>query len=218
MSILFALISIIGIYCLIRNFINLKKAIDLAENSLFPVAEGQFSSVLIPGEWKITSRLSKQTKSYRIVKWGTGAVLILMATLLVLVMYIDWLSSSLFSSAYLFYLILNAVKHPGNFYIVPNGIILESKFIPSSDIKEYSVEKIVRWHALYGLDSRVNNGFKVSFNFKNKLAPPDYVVITEKKELETVIELLNAQGIYSKVQIDESTGTAGSQGEWKDSK
>ncbi|WP_409274963.1 hypothetical protein V1499_07140 [Neobacillus sp. SCS-31] len=210
MSILFAIISIIGIYCLIRNFINLKKAIDLAGNALFPVTEEQFSSVLIAREWKNTSRLSKETKSYQIVKWGTGAVLILLTALLVLVMYIDWLSSSLFSSAYLFYLILNAVKHPGNFYIVPNGIILESKFISSSDIKEYSVEKIVRWHALYGLDSRANNGFKVSFDFKNKLTPPDYVVITNKKELETVIELLNAQGIHSKMLIDESTGTAGS--------
>ncbi|WP_409274943.1 hypothetical protein V1499_07075 [Neobacillus sp. SCS-31] len=213
MSVLFALLFIIGIYCLIRDCINLKKAIGLAENALFPVTEEDFSSVLIAGEWKIASRLSKRTKSYLIVKWGTAAALILLAALLVIVIYTNWLGSYLFSSAYLFYMLLNAVKHPGNFYIVPNGIILQSKFISSSDIKEYSVERIVRWHALYGLDSRANNGYKVSFDFKNKLTLPDYVVITEKKELETVIELLDAQGIHLKIQIDEPAVAAGFKGD-----
>ncbi|ALC91510.1 hypothetical protein AM500_18260 [Bacillus sp. FJAT-18017] len=212
MSILFALIFIIGIYCLIRDFINLKKAINLSGNALFPVTEEHFSSVLMAGEWKTASRLSKRTKSYQIVKWGTSAALIVLAALLVIVMYTDWLSTYLFSSAYLFYLILNAIKHPGNFFVVPNGIILDSKFIASSDIKEYSVERIVRWHALYGLDSRVNNGFKLSFHFNGGLSPADYVVITEKKELETVIKLLNAQGIQSKIQIDDSAIPAGIRG------
>ncbi|RDU38146.1 hypothetical protein DRW41_00830 [Neobacillus piezotolerans] len=209
MSILFAAIFVIGIYCLIRDFINLKKAIGLAENALFPVTEEDFSSVLIAGEWKIASRLSKRTKSYRIVKWGTGAALIVLGALLVIALFTDWLGTYLFSSAYLFYMLLSAVKHPGNFFIVPNGIILHSRFISSSDIEEYSVEKIVRWHALYGLDSRVNNGYKVSFDFKNKLTPLDYVVITEKKELETVTELLDAQGIHSKIQIEEPAAWAG---------
>ncbi|WP_059173241.1 hypothetical protein [Bacillus sp. FJAT-27445] len=213
MSILFALIFIIGIYCLIRDFINLKKAIRLVENAIFPVTEEHFSNVLIAGEWKIASRLSKRAKSYHIVKWGTGVALVLLAALLVIVIYTDWLGSYLFSSAYLFYMLLNAVKHPGNFYIVPNGIILQSKFISYSDITDYSVERIVRWHNLYGYDSRVNNGFKVSFDFKKKLTPLDYVVITERKELETVIELLDAQGIHSKKQIDEPPIAAGFKGD-----
>ncbi|WP_052342733.1 hypothetical protein [Bacillus sp. EB01] len=202
-TIFFVIIFIVGIYYLIRKFFNLKKAIDLAGNAMFPVTEEGFSSVLIVPEWKTASRLSKQTRSYQLVKWGTIVALIILGVLMVLVIYIDWLSSSLFSSAYLFYFILNTIKHPGNFFVVPNGIILDSKFIAFSDIKEYSVERIVRWHALYGLDSRANNGFKVSFHFNGRLSPGDYVVITEKKELETVIELLDAQGIPSKIQIDD---------------
>ncbi|OCA85960.1 hypothetical protein A8F94_14025 [Bacillus sp. FJAT-27225] len=211
-TIIFSAILIIGIYYLIRNFVNLKKAIDLSENALFPVTEEHFSSVLFAGEWKNTARLSKRTRSYQIVKWGTGAALIVLAALLVIVFFTDWLSPSFFSFAYLFFLMLNAVKHPANFYIVPNGIILDSKFIATSDIKEYSVERIVRWHALYGLDSRANYGYKLSFQYNKKLMTSNFMVVTEKKELETVIELLDAQGIRSTIQLNEPASTVGSQG------
>lgn len=211
-TIIFVAILIIGIYYLIRKFFNLKKAINLARKAMFPVTEEEFSSVLIPREWKTASRLFNQTKSYQLVKWGTIVALIILGVLIVLVVYIDWLSSSLFSSAYLFYMLLNAIKHPGNFFIVPHGIILDSKFIASSEIKDYSVEKIVRWHALYGLDSRADNGYKLSFNF-NGLSPEDYVVITEKKELKMVTELLDAQGIELKIELDESASAAWIQGD-----
>ncbi|WP_148362718.1 hypothetical protein [Bacillus sp. B-jedd] len=187
---------------MIKDFLSLKKAAELSAEALYPVGE-QFANVFTDREWKEMKPISKHTKSYRIVKWGTAAALVFVLGMAGIVFLTDLVSSSIFSLVYIFYFYMSAIRHPGNFFILQKGIILDSKYISPSSIKEFSVEKIRRWHALYGYHSKVNNGFKLSFSFKNKLIPSSFVVIAEEKDLDEIIKLLEAQGILGKLEEEE---------------
>jgi hypothetical protein len=48
---------------------------------------------------------------------------------------------------------------------------------------------------LYGLDSRVDNGYKLKFDIKRKVFQPDYVVIENHTHLQQIIAFINQQGI-----------------------
>ena len=139
--------------------------------------------------------LKKNTKSYQFVKWGTLAVLVLLIGLLWIVFTTEWLDSSFLSSAYLFFIIIHAVRHRGNLFILPKGLILNGKYYHSSKIKHYETEKIVRWHELYGLHSRLNNAYKLTIEMKKMVFQPDFVVIEDLGQLEKIIALLDQQGI-----------------------
>lgn len=192
---LFAVIFILGIYYLIQYRLNLKKAADTSKKALYPKSAEEFSSVLLPVEWKEMEPLTKKSKSYRVVKWGTYAALFLMALLLWAVLATDWLDTSFFSVAYIFFIIISSIRHRGNFFILPQGIILNARYYPFSEIKQYETERIIRWHELYGLDSRVDNGFKLNFKIKNKLFQPHYVIIENVEQLEKIAGMLEKQGV-----------------------
>lgn len=112
--------------------------------------------------------LTKNTKSYQYVKWGTVVAIILLMVLLVIVLSTDWLGSSYFSVGYLFLAIITAIRHRGNLYICSTGIILNNKFYASNQIQSYQTEKIIRWPELYGLNPRLNNAFKLTL-FRRKV-------------------------------------------------
>ncbi|WP_235846850.1 hypothetical protein [Neobacillus soli] len=146
--------------------------------------------------------LTKNTKSYQFVKWGTAAALVLLTILLVIVVATEWVESSFFSVAYLFFVIISAVRHRGNLFILPKGIILNGKFYSSNQLKSYEIEKIVRWHSLYGLNSRVNNAYKLSINRKKKQFQPEFIVVENLVHLEQITALLNQQGIQGIQKVD----------------
>lgn len=202
LNLFFVFLLAVGVYFLIRDFLSLKKAAELSAEALYPVGE-QFANVLTDREWKEMKPISKHTKSYRIVKWGTVAALLFVLGMAGIVFLTDLVSSSIFSLVYIFYFYMSAIKHPGNFFILQKGIIVDSKYISLASIKEYSVEKIRRWHALYGYHPKVNNGFKLSFSFKNRLIPSSFVVVAEEKDLDEIIRLLEAQGISGKLEEEE---------------
>ena len=168
---------------------------NLSKEALYPVKEEEFKSILLPLEWKEMEPLKENTKSYQYVKWGTRIVLVLLSVLLWIVLMTDWLGTSFFSFAYLFFIILSAIKHPGNLFILSEGIVLDGRYYPSKQIKYYETEKIIRWHELYGLDSQVNNAYKLTFKLKNKLFGSDFVVVKDETHLEQILALLEKQGI-----------------------
>lgn len=193
---LFTGVFIFAIYYLIRYQLNLKKAAEISEMALFPSSEKEFSSTLIPAEWKEMEPLKKGVKSYLYVKWGTVAALVLLTILMGFVLFTDWLGSSFFSIAYFFFAIINAIPHRGNLYIFEEGIILNGRYYGQKQIKSYKIEEIVRWHELYGLDDRVNYGYKLSFHVKRfRFIQPNYVVVTERAQVDKIVCFLNKQGI-----------------------
>lgn len=194
-NIIFSVIFIISVYYLIQYRLNLKKAADIAEKALFPRSEEEYRGILIPIEWKEMLPLSKHTKSYQYVKWGTVLALILLSIVLYMIVTTDLIGSSFFSLSYIFFAILNAIKHQGNLYILPKGLILNGKYFSSTNIKYYEVEKIIRWHELYGLDDRVNNAYKLTFKVKNQLFQPNCFVIEKSEDLDKIHGLLERQKI-----------------------
>lgn len=202
---IFTGIFIFAIYYLVRYQFNLRKAAEVSQMALFPSSKEEFSSMLIPTEWKEMEPLKKAAKSYLYVKWGTVAALVLLTSLMGIVLFTDWLGSSFFSFAYFFFAIINAIPHRGNLYIFQEGIILNGRYYHQKQIKSYQIEEIVRWHELYGLDDRVNYGYKLSFHVKKfRFIEPNYIVVTEREQLDKIVHLLNKQGISGET-IPENT-------------
>ncbi|RIW27653.1 hypothetical protein D3H55_22690 [Bacillus salacetis] len=195
LNLLFGFIFISGIYYLVRYRLNLRKAAESAPAAVYPQSKEEFSGILLPGEWLEMEPLNKESKSYRVVNWGTYAALALLFSLLGVVLATDWLDTQFIMVSYLFFIILSAIRHRGNFFILPNGVILNARYYPFSDIKVYETERIVRWHELYGLDERADNGYKLAFKIKNKWLQPHYVVIQHKEQLDKVTALLKRKGV-----------------------
>ncbi|MEH7355635.1 hypothetical protein V7150_19080 [Neobacillus drentensis] len=192
---IFTLIFIYGIYYLILNLLNLKKAADVSKEAIYPIKESEFAGIIIPNEWKQMEPLSKNTKSYRYVKWGTVAALIMLLLLFLIVVTSDRIGSSYFSLAYLFFIIINSIRHRGNLFILPKGIILNGKFVFFNQIKHVETEQIVRWHNLYGLDSKVNNAYKLTIKLKRTLFQPNFLVVENAAQLEQISANFQQQGV-----------------------
>jgi hypothetical protein len=185
----------LGVIYLLWYRLNLKKAAEMAKEAVFPRQNAEFSSILIPTEFKEMKPLTKNTRSYQIVKWGTVAVCILFSALLWMVYATNWLQASFLNLIYLFCVILSWIHHPGNFYILSKGLIVNGRYFTFNRIKKYETEKIVRWHDLYGLESRVNNAYKFTIKLKNGFFQPNYVVIEDLSHLEKIISLLEKHEI-----------------------
>lgn len=153
--------------------------------------------------------LTKNTKSYLYVNWGTFAALVLLAVLLGIVLSTNWLGTDFLNLAFIFFLIISAVRHQGNLFILPKGIILNGKYYSSNQINSYESEQIIRWHELYGLDSRVNNAYKLTINVKKKFVQPDYIVVKDRTHLEKITALLDQQGISGLMKTDQSKTPVG---------
>jgi len=194
-NVIFTLVFICGIYYLILNLLNLKKAADVSKGALYPIKESVFAGIMIPYEWKQIEPLTKNTKSYRYVKWGTIAALVLLTSLLVIVLTTDWLGTSYFSLTYLFFVIINSIRHRGNLFILPKGIILNGKFVSYNQIKHFETEQIVRWHDLYGLDSKVNNAYKLTIKLKRTFFQPHFLVVANAAQLEQISAFLQKEGV-----------------------
>ncbi|WP_409252965.1 hypothetical protein V1502_03275 [Bacillus sp. SCS-153A] len=194
-NLFFLLIFGLGIYHLLRYRLNLKKAAETSKEALFPTSKKELSSILLPGEWLEMEPLTKDSTSYRVVKWGTLAALVLLTLLLWVILFTNWVDTMFFSISYLFFLIISAVRHRGNFFVLPGGIILNARYYHFSEIKIYEAEKIIKWHELYGLDPRANNGYKLSFKIKNKLFQPNFLVIQHQEQMEKIWGLLEENGV-----------------------
>ncbi|MBM4760945.1 hypothetical protein [Bacillus sp. B15-48] len=195
LDLVFIGIFLAGVYYLVRYRLNLKMAAELSTQAVFPRSKEEFSSILVPAEWKEMTSLTKETKSYRLAHWGTMIVLGLLIVLIGIAMFTDWFDASLFSFTYFFFLILNSIRHPNNFFILPRGVIFQSRYYRYEQIKSFKVEEIIRWHELYGLNDRVNFGFKLTLNVKRSFPVVHFVVIEDEENVKKVITLLEKNGV-----------------------
>ncbi|MEH7385002.1 hypothetical protein V7147_06255 [Bacillus sp. JJ1521] len=198
LNIFFTIIFILGVYYLIQYRMSIKKAVDLSKEALFPQTEEEFYGILIPTEYKEMEALSKSTKSYKFVKWGALVAIVLLLVLLLVILTTDYLGSSFFSMAYFFFAIISAIRHRGNLFILPKGIILQGRYFSHGRVKEYRVERIVRWHDLYGIHDRMNFGYKLTIKVKGFFPLVNFVVVEKEDHLEKIIELLEMNGIQGK--------------------
>ncbi|MGM0827548.1 MAG: hypothetical protein ACQEU4_04910 [Bacillota bacterium] len=196
-NLFFSVIFIIGIVYLIRFRLNLKYSAEKAVNALFPTNEEDMNSIVIPNEFKVMQPLTKGTKSYQWVKWGTVGVISLLTGLLAVVYWTDMLHQSIFSIVYLFFILISSIKHRGNFYLLAECLILNGYYVPWGRVKGYKVEKIIKWHELYGLDGKINQGYKLEVKVKNKWIQPQFVVVRDQVHLDRILSLLEKQGVQS---------------------
>jgi hypothetical protein len=198
-SIIYIIIFTVSVCYLIRYRLNIKKAAEMTNEALFPRHENEFASIIIPEQWKEMGPLTKKSKSYQFVHWGTFASLVLLIIVLGLILLTNKLSPDILNLAFIFYLIINAVRHKGNLFILPRGIILNGKFYSTSQISSYTSEQIVRWHDLYGLDSKINHAYKLTMHVKT-FRQPDFVVVKDRTNLEKITLLLDQQGILGTIK------------------
>lgn len=186
MKFLLIVIFILGVYYLIHYRLNLKKAADIAEDAIFPANKSDFSQILIPTEWKEMKPLSKNTSTYKIVKWGTSVVLCIFSVLCIVVLTTDVIDASFLNLLHILSISLIVIRHQGNFYIVSDGLVLDSKYYPSKSVQHYEIEKIIRWHPLYGLNDRLNNSYKLTFKHRKNFLDSTFVVIENEAQLEKI--------------------------------
>jgi hypothetical protein len=180
---------------LIRYRLNIKKAAEISHEALYPTNKDEFASILIPVEWKEMVPLTKNTKSYKYVNWGTLVALVLFVGILGITLTTNWLNKDFLNIGYIFVVIISAVRHRGNLFILPKGIILNGKYYFINQINSYESEQIITWHPLYGLDPRVNNAFKLTINVKNMFYHSNFIVVQDRTQLEKITALLDQQGI-----------------------
>lgn len=194
-NLFFSVIFITGIVYLIRFRLNLKHSAEIADNALYPTNEEDMKSIVIPSEFKVMQPLTKKTKSYQWVKWGTVGVISLLTALLAVVYWTDMLHQSIFSIVYLFFILISSIKHRGNFYLLAEGMILNGYYVPWGKVKGYEIEKIIKWHELYGLDDKINQGYKLKVKVKSKWFQPQFVVVRNQVQLDRILTLLEEHGV-----------------------
>jgi hypothetical protein len=197
LDLFFIIMFLAGCYYLLQLRLRLKKAADLSGQALFPRTQEEYSSILLPGEWKEMQPITKDTKSYQYIKWGTLCAFFLMAGFLLLLLITDWFDPAFLNAAYIFLAIASFIRQPQNLLLMKDGIILHGKFYRMSEIRSYETEKIVRWHPLYGLDPRADNGYKLRLLMKNRLFQPGFVVVPDKNHLKIIESMLEDNGIES---------------------
>ncbi len=199
---LFTIMLSLGILYLIRYRINLKYATDKTNEAIYPIKTEEMKGILIPIEFKEMEPLTKRTKSYQWVKWGTRGVIMVLIAVIWIVFRTDWLHENFLIIVYMFFMLIGSIKHRGNLYLLPDGLILNGFFIPWNRVKGYRVEKIMKFHKLYGLDEKVNHGFKLNLNVKNKWFQPSYIVIREHNQLQTILSHLEQRGVKGTKKMD----------------
>ena len=195
----FSIIYLICIIYMISYRLNIKKAVERSVEAYYPSAHSTLDNILVPDRWEPMIPLDKRSKSYRIVHWGTPALILLMSILFILVFGMDFLHGSFINFGYIFFTFLVMIRHQGNIYLLNDGVILNGRFFSWNKVKGYRVEKIVKWHELYGLDDRLNNSYKVSLLLKRGIFQPNYVVLTEECDMKTAVQLLEDKGIEGAV-------------------
>ncbi len=201
LNLIFSGVFILSVIYIIRYRISIKKAAELSLKAYYPSNKEEFDRIVAPAEWKTMEPLSKNSKSYRWVKWGTILILLLLGGLMFLVLWSHSLEPYVFNVGYIFFILLNSIKHHGNFYLLTNGLILNGRFYTWNQLKNYKVEKIHIGHELYGLDDKINNRYKLAVEIKKRLVQPGYIVVTDYDELEKIIHKLHEQRIEGNIQI-----------------
>jgi hypothetical protein len=186
---------------------NLRKAAETSKHAIYPKTDDEFSSILLPNEYKEMEPLTKDTKSYQYVKWGTLVALLLLVSLLMVVLTTDLFETSAFTVVYLFIAIITAIRHRGNLFILKKGIILNGKYYSRHQIKHFETEQIIKWHQLYGLHARVNNAYKLTVKIKTNFFQPGFIVVEDREHLERITKLLKELGIQVKTSITKGPDT-----------
>ena len=89
-------------------------------------------------------------------------------------------------------------------FVLPKGIILYGRYFSVHEVQSYQIEKIIKWHELYGLDSRVSNAYKLTIVLKKKFIHRNYIVVKDLAHLEKIMALLNQLGIPGELKMNQA--------------
>ncbi|WP_243290462.1 hypothetical protein [Bacillus sp. FJAT-47783] len=198
---LFLTLYLLGIGYIIFYRYQLKVSVEKIRNALDTNKIPHFQSIRIPVDWKEMEQLEKRAKGYRLAHWLTIGLISIMTTILFLVIKFKSLDEiSLLMLSFVLSLHISSVLQRGNFYLLPDGLVINSMFYSWDAVQLVRVEKIVKWHELYGLDDAINDGFKLTVRVKRKLFQPQYIVVTEEEELNEMVSIFEKHHIVVTVQ------------------
>ncbi|MTH53407.1 hypothetical protein GKZ89_08255 [Bacillus mangrovi] len=188
-----------GSYYLLQHRKNIMKAADLSRKAIYPQTKEEFSSTLVPSEWKEMEPISKETRSYQLVKWGTPGLLLVFAGASAVILVSD-AEYNVLLLLNVFAGLFNLIKHQGNLFILEKGCIIDGKLYSFHQIKDFEAERITLSHSLYGLNSRLNKAYKLTFRYRNQWHYSRYVVIEDEKHLKKITDLLEERGVSGTIR------------------
>ncbi|MEI5907480.1 hypothetical protein WAK64_10465 [Bacillus spongiae] len=175
----------------------IRKAMQLTEEALFPQKD-QYEKVLTPYAWTEMRPLTKDAKSYKYYNWLTVVIVLLLIAMFYFVFIDKTIQGNVIVTSYLLLSMTNLIRLPASFYLIPNGLILNGFFYPWSKINSYEVERIVKWHSMYGLHEKINNGYCVRFQIKKRWLRPQPIVISDYETFHFINNYLIERGIIQK--------------------
>ncbi|KUP08609.1 hypothetical protein Q73_05305 [Bacillus coahuilensis m2-6] len=188
LQVILTVVSLFTIYFAINSIVHLKKTMVASKSSYFP-NEPEMKSILFPNEWEQMEPVNENSSSY---KWVIrGNLIAIVMTIVIYIILLKYGPVNL-STLPLFLYIITTVftgfnQRVRNLYIVEHGLIVKNKLYNKEKISFIEIEKIIKWHPLYGLSQEINNGYRIKIVKRLSLAS-DIVVITEDKVLDRFIK------------------------------
>jgi hypothetical protein len=202
-SLFFIVLFVFCMSYIIRQHKRLKMAIHLSRNAHFPITEDEYDGIRTAPGWKGMEPLTEESKGYRQVRLLTFLAIILMSSIVTIIIFTDWFDAAFLNIVYMFIPIMSLIKHHGSFFLLQKGIVFQGFFYPWGSIEYYEIEKIIKWHDLYGYHDKVNNGYKLSIKVKGKFTKPSYIVISNREVLDKVLKDFSKHGL---LELEENKG------------
>ncbi|WP_243387708.1 hypothetical protein [Bacillus kexueae] len=168
----------------------LKKSLERVESG-----EGiSFYSVRRENDWKAVQPLSRKSKDYLIIHWCAIALPFLYAGILFIIFVFNILDTWFFIYGnFLLFHILPFLMRRFYFYLLNDGLIIHGVFYHWDKIERVEVEKITKWHPLYGLDKEINDGYRIVFFLNQKMNRKQTIVLVDEEEKNTIVDEIEKQ-------------------------
>lgn len=190
LNILFSIVLACITGMLIRYNFQLRNAINLSQEALYPSNEDYHAIRFLP-EMKTEKPLKKDSRGYRLVQWTTVLTICLFVVFVIVTFTTNWFHSSYFTLSVFFYLFTKSIKLQDSFFIVKEGIVMNGNFHHYTAIDSFGIEEIKKWHKFYGLHEDVNHGYHLEIKLKKRLFSKKYsIIITDKVVLQKIATFL----------------------------
>ncbi|WP_335869510.1 hypothetical protein [Bacillus sp. 2205SS5-2] len=198
---IFYVLLFIGVFIQVIYYrYQLRSSVYLTKQAIFPMEQAQYETIRIAPEWNAMQPFTSTSKRYKWINIITLLILAFVGFLGYFVFIDQAIQEQFILVIYLLASVPGWMKQPGNIYIVKKGVILHGLFYRWSEVKSYEVEKVVKWHSLYGYHEKVNNGYLLKVRIKRKWLQPEAVVFSDKKRLDEALSYFHQQEIVKKIK------------------
>lgn len=155
-----------------------------------------YQSLCQQNSWKKSQPLLKNTRDYKMIHWLAIIIPSLFGLTVIGTLLIDRLGVSFFINANMFLLYtLPLFTTKAYFYFFQDGVIINGVCYAWEKLESVQVEKITKWHPLYGLNKDINDGYRIVIHVKRKFFNKHYMIVTDQEEKDDIIKRIEKQQI-----------------------